>query len=132
MVLVFACIIGFVWFLPMLLNPQDFRFKHRSAKYYADFTAACDSVLVEHPLGTNELLFIPLADASLPKIITDLHPCVIQVSRRGVFLGLGGDDHALKSGIEWEPQQGDTNIWVLNTVYGSSDSLDCLIYVTKR
>jgi hypothetical protein len=127
-VLVLACIIGFLWYLPNLLNPQYFGLRHKSAKYYADYTAACDSVLAAHPLGTNESIKIPVADPSLPKIMTDLHPIRIEVSSRRVWMLLGSDSHA-RFGLTWDAQWDNTNIWVLHT---TAESLDTVIYASKR
>jgi hypothetical protein len=126
--LVAVFIIGLVWFVPTLVNPQYFGLRHKSAKYYADFTAACDSILTEHPLGTNEAVKIALTDPPLPKIITDLHPIRIQVRPQCVWLLLGSDSHA-GFGLAWEPQYGQTNIWVLHTI---AESLDTVIYTSKR
>jgi hypothetical protein len=127
-VLVLVCIIGFLWFLPNLLNPQYFGLRHKSAKYYADYTAACDSVLAAHPLGTNESIKIPVTDPSLPKIMTDLHPIRIEVSSQRVWMLLGSDSHA-GFGLTWDPQWDNTNIWVLHT---TAESLDTVIYASKR
>ncbi len=128
--LVAVFIIGFVWFVSFLVNPnpQYFGLQHKSAKYYADFTAACDSVLAEHPLGTNEAIKIPVTDPSLPKIITGLRPIRIQVSPQRVWMILGSDSHA-GFGLAWEPQMNDTNVWVLHTI---AEGLDTVIYSSKR
>jgi hypothetical protein len=124
----FVCIIGFFWLVPMLLNSEYFGLRHKSAKYYADYTAACDSVLAKHPLGTNESINIPVTDPSLPKIMTDLHPIKIQVRPQCVWILLGSDSHA-GFGLTWEPQWNNTNIWVLHT---TAESLDTVIYSSKR
>ncbi len=121
-------IIGYVGLLPMLVNPQYFGLKHKGAKYYADLTGACDSILTEHPLGTNEVIKIAVTDPSLPKIITNLHPIKIRVSPQRVWLLLGSDSHA-GFGLAWEPQYGQTNMWVLHTI---AEGLDTVIYVSKR
>jgi hypothetical protein len=126
--LVVAFIIGFIWFLPNLLNTQYFGLRHKSAKFYADFMAACDSVLAAHPLGTNEAIMIPVTDPSLPKIITDLHPIKINVSPQRFWMLLGSDSHA-GFGLAWEPQWNDTNIWILHTI---AESESTVIYSSKR
>jgi L-ascorbate metabolism protein UlaG (beta-lactamase superfamily) len=59
---VLALIVGFLWFLPTVLNPQYFGLRHKGARWYADFTAACDAVLAAHPPGTNEAIWIPVTD----------------------------------------------------------------------
>jgi hypothetical protein len=126
--LVVACIIGFLSYLPNLLNPQYFGLRHKSAKYYADYTAACDSVLAAHPLGTNKSIQIPVTDPSLPKIMTDLHPIKIEVSSQRVWMLLGSDSH-LGFGLTWDPQWDNTNIWVLHT---TAESEDTVIYSSPR
>jgi len=126
--LVVAFFVGFVWLLPTLLNPQYFGLRHKSARYYADFTAACDSVLAGHPLGTNEFIDIPVADPSLPKIMTDLYPIKIKVSRQWFWMLLGSDSHS-GFGLAWNPKWNDGNIWVLHT---TAESLDTVIYSADR
>jgi hypothetical protein len=126
-----ACIIAFLWFLPNLLNPQYFGLRHKSAKWYADFTAACDSVIASHPLGTNDAIqgiMIPVTDPSLPKIITDLHPLKIQVGPQRFWMLLVADSRA-GFGLTWDPKWDDTNIWVLHT---TAESLDTVIYSARR
>jgi hypothetical protein len=126
--LVLACIFGFLWFLPNLLNPQYFGLRHKSAKWYADFTAACDSVIASHPSGTNDYVGVPVTDPSLPKIITDLHPLKIQAGPQRFWMLLVADSHA-GFGLTWDPKWDDTNIWVLHT---TAESLDTVIYSTRR
>jgi hypothetical protein len=128
---VLACIIGFLWFLPNLINPQYFGLRHKSAKWYADFTAACDSVIASHPLGTNDPIMgiaIPITDPSLPKIITDLHPLKIQVGPQRFWMVLVSESHA-GFGLTWDPKWDDTNVWVLHT---TAESLDTVIYSARR
>lgn len=126
--LVGVFIVGFVCFLPRLLNPQYFGLRNKSPKYYADFTAACDSIIAAHPLGTNGFIKIPVADPSLPKIVTDLHPIRMNVTSRRVWLLLGSDGHA-GFGLAWEPQYGHTNVWILHTI---AEGLDTVIYTAAR
>ena len=121
-------IIGFLWFLPNLLNPQYFGLRHKSAKWYADFTAACDSVIASHPSGTNDFIGVSVSDSSLPKIITDLHPLKIQAGPQRFWMLLVSDSHA-GFGLTWDPKWDDTNIWILHT---TAESLDTVIYSAKR
>jgi hypothetical protein len=128
---VVASIVGFLWFLPMLLNPQYFGLQHKNARWYADFTAACDSVIASHRLGTNdsfEGIAIRVTDPSLPKIITDLDPLKIQVGNQRFWMLLVSDSHA-GFGLTWDPKWDDTNIWVLHT---TAESQDTVIYSVKR
>lgn len=119
---------GLLWFYPNLLNRQYFGLQHKSARWYADFTAACDSVLAEHPLGTNEAIWIPITDTSVPKRIRDLDPIKLQVNPQRVWMLLGSDSHA-GFGLEWHPKWNDTNVWVLDTV---AEGLETDLYSAKR
>jgi hypothetical protein len=112
----------------MLINPQYFGLRYKRATYYADYTAACDSVLAQHPLAANESIMIPVSDPSLPKIMTDLHPVKIEVSFQHVWMCLGSDSHA-GFGLTWDPQWGNTNVWVLHTTMESDDRV---IYSAPR
>jgi hypothetical protein len=123
-----AFIVAFLWFLPTLLNPQYFGLRHKSARWYADFTAACDAVLAAHPPGTNEAIWIPVTDSSIPTIIKDLHPLKLQVNPQRVWLLMVSDSHA-GFGLEWHPKWDDTNVWILDTV---AESLETVIYSTTR
>lgn len=127
-----VCIIGFIWFLPNLLNPQYFGLRHKSAKWYSDFTAACDSVIASHPSGTNECISVSVTDPSLPKIITDMHPLKIQAGPQRFWMLLVADSHA-GFGLTWDPMWEGTNrstdIWVLHT---TAESADTVIYSAKR
>jgi hypothetical protein len=127
-VLVFVAFIGIFCSLPNLLNRRYFGLRHKNAKWYANFTEACDSVLAEHPLGTNEAIWIPVTDASVPKIIKDLHPIKLQVNPQRVWMLLGSDSHA-GFGLEWHPKWNDPNVWVLDTV---AESMETDIYSANR
>jgi hypothetical protein len=127
-VLVLACLVGFLWYLPNLINPQYFGLGHKSAKYYTDYTAACDSLLTAYPLGTNQSIEIPVTDTSLQKIMTDMPPIKIKISSNSVWMLLGSDSHA-GFGLTWEPQWDNTNIWILHT---TAESLDTVIYTSTR
>jgi hypothetical protein len=127
MVVGFVLIVVVVLVVPWpltLINRQYFGWRHMSAKYYADFTAACDSVLATHPLGTNDFIQIPVTDPSLPKIITDAKPLKIKISRQRFWMLQGSDSHA-GIGVTWEPQWGHTNVWILLT---TAESLDTVVY----
>lgn len=63
-----ASIIGY-----FRLTSYYLSFKHKRAKYHADFAKACDSLLINYPLGTNKYVEISAKDSSLPKMISDLH-----------------------------------------------------------
>lgn len=102
------------------------RFRHRSKAYYAEFAPGCDSLLAQHPLGTNRFIEVPATDATLPQIIQDLRPSKIVVSANRVWiLSTGG-----QFGIAWEPEdEGQTNVWVLRTIIESDVRT---VYAVKR
>jgi hypothetical protein len=127
-VVVLAFIIGFLRSLPNLLNPQYFGLQHKSARWYADFTGACDRVIAGHPLGTNEYIRVSVTDPSLPKIITDMNPIKITVSHQRFWMLLGSDSHE-GFGLTWDPDWHDPSIWNLHT---TAESLDTVVYSARR
>src|SRR5271168_2993236 len=79
-ILVFVVVIvGLIWFLPMFQS-HYIRLQHKSHEYYVELAAGCDSILAKHPPGTNEAVWIPVTDPSLPSVVRDLHPLKLQVN----------------------------------------------------
>lgn len=71
-----------------------------------------------------------MTDASLPKIVRDVHPFKIRVSRGCVSILAGGTSHVLGYGINWQRQdEAKTNVWALST---SQESQTHLLYVVER
>ena len=125
---VMAAIVG-LGFL-MLGGDPTFRFRHRSARYYVDFSKTCDSILAKHPLGTNESIEIPVTDTSLPEIIRELPPFKIEVRPHCLWILAGGTGHANGYGITWEPRdESETNVWVLRTILESHERI---VYAANR
>lgn len=116
--------------LPILVHPQHFAFRHRSAGYYADFARACDSLLAQHPIGTNQFVEVPVFDPSIPSIIRQVHPFRIKLATNWVWILAWGEGHADGVGITWGPQsESQTNGWALLTaVEGQTRT----IYVASR
>ena len=104
-------IAGLVFVVPSL-TPQYFSFRHRNGRYYADFTAACDSLLAEHPVGTNRFIELAVTDASIPKIVRDLRPVKIKLATNWVWILYGG---GVEFSVTWEQDETQTNAWVLST-----------------
>lgn len=124
MVLVFLTIIvvgGFLFW------PGSYsRFRHKGESYYAEFTTACDTILVQHPLGTNRFIEVSVLDASLPKIIQDLQPAKIKLSSNRVWILSNGGEF----GISWELEdETKTNAWLLIT---SIESQTTILYTVKK
>jgi hypothetical protein len=123
-----AFILGFLSLLSWLLTPEYIALQHKSAKYYAELAVACDFTLAKHPSGTNEAIWIPVTDPSLPKIIRNLHPIKLQVNAQRVWMLLGSDTRA-GIGLAWQRKRDDTNVWVLEIV---AESLETDLYSAKR
>ncbi len=109
-------------------------FKQKDAKYHAEFAEACDSILAQHPLGTNKVIELSVSDPSLPRIITDLHPVRMGVSPNKVWI-LVNESHVDGLAViwepEWEPQNpNQTNTWTLS-INGGDDPGDT-VFVTNR
>jgi hypothetical protein len=96
--------------VPKLIESPFIRFMERDERYYGSLANACDAVLAEHPLGTNQPLRIAGSDVSLPEIIRDLRPSSVTVSSNRVHIMAG----VRLFGVSWEPQEdGKTNVWSL-------------------
>ena len=127
-ILVLATVVfGLFWFLPMFQS-HYIQLQHKSPEYYVELTAACDSILAKHPPGTNEAIWIPVTNSSLPTVIRDLHPLKLQVNPHGVWMLLDSDSRA-GIGLEWQPKWDDTNVWKLDIV---TDSQETVLYSVKR
>jgi hypothetical protein len=122
LVLLTAFVVGVFVFWP----DSHFRFRHRGEAYHAKFANACDSLLQQHPLGTNRFVEVSSTGATLPPIIQDLRPSRIKVSSNHIWiLSKGGE-----FGIAWEPQdEVHTNAWHLRT---SIESHVRTVFVVNR
>jgi len=119
-------VIGVYW---LLTNRSHYiRLQHKSHEYYVELAAACDSILASHPLGTNEVIWIPVTDPSLPAVVRDLHPLKLQVNPNRVWMLLDYDSHA-GIGLEWQPKWEDPNVWKLDEV---AESFETVLYSVKR
>src|ERR1041385_576656 len=87
-------VVGLLFLLLILFPSHYIRLQHKSHEYYVELAAGCDSILVSHPLGTNEVIWIPITDPSLPKVVRDLHPLKLQVNPQRVWMLLDSDSHA--------------------------------------
>jgi hypothetical protein len=129
-ILVTAVVVGFVIGVYWLLTNRShyIRLQHKSHEYYVELAAACDSILASHPLGTNEVIWIPVTDPSLPTVVRDLHPLKLQVWPERVWMLLDYDSHN-GIGLEWQPKWDDTNVWKLDEV---AESFETVLYSVKR
>ena len=88
-IVVAAILLGGVFLLFYSLQSPYLRFVGKDAAYYRQFAAACDSLLQQHPVGTNDWIYrngdqspensIELSgrDPSVPKIIRAVDPKII-------------------------------------------------------
>jgi hypothetical protein len=96
---------------------------HKRQHYYASLARACDSLLSQHPLGTNSVIEIPISDPSVPAIISDLQPTMIQVSANRVWVMVGVREFA----VSWEQQ--DSNHWAMTDI---GEGVEQKVYVESR
>lgn len=124
----------FLLLLYCQLTRKYVRFENKSAKYHADFAAACDSILAHYPLGTNKFLDISTTDAGLPGIVRDLHPERIKVATNWVWVLVDGS-HTDGLVVVWETKWGPDgtklpNVW--NLEIGNGEDGSKALYVTSR
>jgi len=129
---------GAVWALFGHRSPY-LRFTQKGSSYYREFAGACDSLLGQHPVGTNDWVYrsgrrssensirISPQDPSLPKVIRDVRPDDVILSSKRVWIGIGVGRGAF--GIEWIQDTSGTNGWSLRTY---AESLEKLLYQTTK
>jgi hypothetical protein len=126
--LVITFVTGGFWLLLTMSESSYLRLQHKSPKYYAELAAACDSILATHPIGTNEVIWIPVTDTSLPAVVRRLHPLKLQVNPHGVWILLDSDSRA-GTALVWQPKWDDTNVWKLDVL---ADAPEVDLYSVKR
>ena len=94
---------------PRYLKSPYFRFVDKDQMYYAKVARACDLMLEQNPLGTNEVVHLESSNVSVPSIIRSLRPSRITISRDRVHVIVGVRDF----GMSWEAQDGDRRSWAL-------------------
>jgi hypothetical protein len=106
------------------LQSDYLRFTGRSADYYREFAAACELLLQQHPIGTNDWAYkhghklpqnaiqLPRKDPTVPKIIRALGPEDIILSSNRVHIAVGVGRGGF--GIVWEQDRGESG-WSLRT-----------------
>jgi hypothetical protein len=101
----------------------------KDQQYYSEFARACDSMLSQHPVGTNESIRISGDDLSLPKIVRDLQPkpSRVTISSNRVHIMAGVSRPGF--GIEWQQDEMRTNVWVLRT---AAEGLIRVAYEERR
>lgn len=115
-------LLGFAVLAYLFLHPPAYRFAHKDASYHAEFGRACDVILANHRLGTNEFLEIPTTDALLPKIVRDLQPRRIVMLPHHVWIQMGVS-RADGFGITWKQDEILTNTWSLSIAGEMAEAL---------
>lgn len=120
-----------VWIMVIaysLLNSRSSRFMRKDAAYYSEFSHACDLLLAQHRLGTNEFLAVSAEDKSLPEILNNLHPRRVELRPHRVWIQVG-ESRADGFGVTWKQDDIQTNAWSLSV---AGESLDKVLYTTNR
>ena len=84
-------ILGCLWLMATVFQSHYIALQHKSPRYYTELAAACDSILAKHPTGTNDVIWVSVADSSLPNVVKDLHPLKLQVNPQRVWMLLDSD-----------------------------------------
>jgi hypothetical protein len=111
----------------LLQSPKSpyLQFIERDQAYFSQVAEACDVLLRQHPLGTNEFIRIEGGDLTIPRLIRDLHPSAIIITSNCVHVRVGVRDF----GMNWEAQDGQTNSWALS-IY--AEGLGRTLYVEQE
>jgi hypothetical protein len=116
---------AFVFFALPLFSSPYLRFMARDAAYYSEIVHACDTVLQQHPVGSNDTVTLyghtmpytiklSAGDASLPKAIRALNPDMILVSTNRVFIEIPPERMGGFT-VFWEPDEMRSNYWALQS-----------------
>jgi hypothetical protein len=90
-------------------------FLGKNQQYYMRFARACDSLMVAHPMGTNQIISIATTDPSVSAIIRDLKPNEIQVQSNRVWMMIGASHAGFV--VAWEPQsKRQGNVWAIDAI----------------
>jgi len=133
-------LLGTVFLAVPLFSSRYLQFMGKDTAYYTDIAHACDLVLQQHPVSSNDTvtlyshMSLPYTkklsgeEASLPKIIRALHPDEILVSSNRVWIEIPPE----RMGgfvITWEPGDMHTNYWALQS---NGDGLVKTVYEESR
>jgi hypothetical protein len=137
-ILIAAVVVGGVILLLYSLQSSYLRFVGKDSAYYREFADACDLLLQQHPVGTNDWVYrhglrspensvqIRVTDPSLPRIIRALGPEEVVLSSNRVFILVGVGRGAF--GITWAQDSGP-NGWSLRTC---AENLEKTHYETTK
>jgi len=138
-ILIVAFLFGGALLMLVVFPSPYLRFTQRDSSYYRQFASACDLLLRQHPIGTNDWVYrkgvrseensirIQRQDPSLPHVIRALDPDDIILSPNRVWIGVGVGRGAF--GIVWIQDTAGTNGWTLRTY---AESLQKILYQTTK
>jgi hypothetical protein len=137
-ILIVVVVLGGLFLLLYSLQSRYLRFVGKDSAYFRQFAEACDLLLQQHPVGTNDWVYlsgglppensIQLSgrDPSVPKVIRALDPERIIISSNRVWIGVGVGRGGF--GIIWE-QDRPPDGWGLHT---SGEGLEKTHYETTK
>jgi len=115
---------GLAFLLFPRFHSRYLRFMAKNPAYYSEVAHACDLVMQQHPVSSNDTVALYRdmtltyttklsgQEVSLPKIIRALHPDMILVSTNRVWIvipEMGG------FGLTWEQDESRNGYWTLQS-----------------
>ena len=135
LLIAFGVVVCIVLVALYVLPSPYLRFMGRSTQYYSEIAAACDFVLRQYPVSSNDspvliqgALPISGSDVKLPEVIRSLHPDFLLVSSNSVYIWIlpermGG------FGVIWEHDKMRPNHWTLQS---NGDGLQKIVYEAAK
>jgi hypothetical protein len=123
----------------MLVSPY-LKFMGKDAVYYSKVANACDLIMRQHPVSSNDTVTLygdmvrpytiklSVHDSTLPRIIRGLYPDMILVSSNGVSIEIP-PEHMGGFVVGWGPDDMRTNYWAL---WSNGDGLEKTVYEERR
>ncbi len=135
------CVLLCIGLVALYVLPSPYlRFMGRDIRYYSEVASACDLVLREHPVSSNDSvelyrgMFLPCTkrlsgrDVKLPKVIRSLRPDYLLVSSNRVYIWIPPERMG-GFGVIWEQDEMRTNYWTLQS---NGDGLQKTVYEAAR
>jgi hypothetical protein len=125
---VFAVVLlsGLAFLAFALFSSRYLRFMHKDNTYYSAIAHACDSILLEHPVTSNDVvrfsshIVVPFRmrisgnDSSLPNIIRQLHPDFVLIGSNYISLTIPPERMG-GFGVSWKQDEMRSNYWILES-----------------
>jgi len=108
------------------LQTRENQFRHQNSDYYRQLAQACDAVFAKAPpMERDTFCLVKPEKSTLPKIITDLHPKQLVVSRDGLSLAFSTNFSPDVFWIGWVRDETHTNVWNLTANIQGSNTVFC-------